>query len=148
MAIDFPSTPAVNQTYSSGGQTWKWSGVAWDLVVVPLTGPTGATGAQGTVGPTGPTGATGPIGLSGPFTTIKGQYASLAALQAARPTGAAGDAYVLTNGDLYVWVVSTSTWNNVGNTLGATGPTGPLGLPGPIGPQGTANFSVAWWLGG
>jgi len=148
MAIDFPNSPAINQTHTANGQTWKWSGVAWDLVVVPLVGPTGSAGVQGPTGPLGPTGPTGPIGLSGPFTTIQGQFSSLAALLAAHPTGEAGEAYVLTNGDLYVWVVSTNQWDNVGNTLGATGPTGPIGLPGPIGPQGTANFSVSWWLGG
>lgn len=144
MAIDFPNNPTLNQTFTSGSQTWKWTGSVWDLVVVPLVGPTGPTGPQGVVGPTGPT---GPIGLSGPFTTILGQYATLAALLAAHPTGEPGDAYLLANGDLIVWVEATQEWDNVGNTLGATGPQGPTGATGPIGPQGTANFSVSWWLG-
>lgn len=29
MALDFPSSPSVNQVYSSGGNSWIWSGVAW-----------------------------------------------------------------------------------------------------------------------
>jgi len=31
MAINFPSSPAVNQTYSNGSKTWYWTGTAWKL---------------------------------------------------------------------------------------------------------------------
>lgn len=31
MAIDFPSTPSVNQQYVYNGRTWKWNGNAWIL---------------------------------------------------------------------------------------------------------------------
>jgi hypothetical protein len=29
--ITFPSSPALNQTYSIGSKTWVWNGYAWDL---------------------------------------------------------------------------------------------------------------------
>jgi hypothetical protein len=29
MAIDFPSSPALNDKYSFGGRTWIWNGVGW-----------------------------------------------------------------------------------------------------------------------
>jgi hypothetical protein len=30
MALDFPSSPVLNQVYTSGGTSWKWNGYAWD----------------------------------------------------------------------------------------------------------------------
>lgn len=51
-AIDFPNSPSVNQTFTVGERTWKWTGSAWDVVVTTqITGPTGATGATGATGP-------------------------------------------------------------------------------------------------
>jgi hypothetical protein len=32
MAFDFPTAPALDQTYTSGGVTFKWNGYAWDAV--------------------------------------------------------------------------------------------------------------------
>lgn len=32
MPIDFPSTPSVNQTYTSSGTTWIWTGSVWNVV--------------------------------------------------------------------------------------------------------------------
>jgi len=42
MAITFPSTPRINQTFTSSSRTWKWNGFAWDAV---LDIPTGGGGA-------------------------------------------------------------------------------------------------------
>lgn len=33
MAMDFPNSPTVNQTFTVGDKTWKWSGTAWEIVV-------------------------------------------------------------------------------------------------------------------
>ena len=35
--MNFPTSPALNDTYSLGSKTWKWNGVAWDLVSTGLT---------------------------------------------------------------------------------------------------------------
>lgn len=108
------------------------------------TGPTGAqgitgpTGSQGVTGPTGAQGITGPTGQQGQGLNILGSYATLAALQAARPIGNAGEGY-LVSGVLYVWDPGTSQWISAGNIQGPTGPTGPVSTtPGPTGPTGAS----------
>ena len=60
MPIDFPNSPSVDSTFTSGNTTWRWSGTAWK--VVRNFAPTGATGQTG---PTGVTGATGTTGVTG-----------------------------------------------------------------------------------
>lgn len=32
MAINFPATPTLNETYTSGSSTWQWNGTVWNLV--------------------------------------------------------------------------------------------------------------------
>ena len=31
MALNFPTSPALNQTHTVGSKTWKWNGYAWDM---------------------------------------------------------------------------------------------------------------------
>ena len=38
MAINFPSSPANNQSYTFNGRTWTWNGIGWQA-----TGSTGLT---------------------------------------------------------------------------------------------------------
>ena len=114
-------------------------------------GPTGATGPQGPTGATGATGPQGPQGLqgiqgikgdTGTGIQILGSYASLSALQAAHPTGNAGDGYLISN-NLYVWDAVNSNWINVGTIQGPAGPTGSTGSTGPQGPQGIQGLTGA-----
>ena len=127
------------------------------------TGPTGATGVsgpQGSTGPTGSTGATGATGATGQQgqgITIAGSYANLAALQAARPIGTAGESYLI-SGTLYVWDTTTTSWLSVGNIQGptgatgaastVTGPTGPIGIPGGTSYSVTNSGTSAYVVGG
>lgn len=50
-AIDFPNSPQVNDTFTVGERTWKWTGLVWDVVVTTqITGPQGPQGIQGETG--------------------------------------------------------------------------------------------------
>lgn len=70
-------------------------------------------------------GPEGPVGPQGQGITILGSYNSEDELNAAHPTGNAGDAYLI-GGNLYVWSESTSTWENVGNIQGPKGDPGEI----------------------
>jgi hypothetical protein len=106
MAIDFPSYPSLNQTYTFGNYTWQWNGVAWDNIST-------------TYGPTGPT---GPAGAPGGFYYQTTPPAS--------PTS--GDRWVnsqngveytyANDGNSFQWIQLTSKLE------GPQGPTGPQGL--------------------
>jgi hypothetical protein len=131
----------VNTIYPEVGNTssrpaaategyWRYN---TDLKYIEFKTDTGWAAAAGPTGPQGSQGANG-TGLA-----VKGTYASLAALQAAQPTGVTGDGYVVL-GNLYVWESSTSSWSNIGPIVGPTGPTGPSG--GPTGPTGAPGLSI------
>ena len=79
MALDFPTSPALNEIYTSGGYAWQWNGSAWNVystvsgdVVTTLNGLTGgvslAAGSNVTLTPVGNTitiassGGGGPVG--------------------------------------------------------------------------------------
>ena len=80
MAINFPSNPALNDTYSEGQRTWKFNGTAWNLdtslLPVGPTGPTGPAGEAVGLTPTfesiSVTGPSGSIFISGADLTITG----------------------------------------------------------------------------
>lgn len=31
-ALNFPSSPTVDDLYTANGKTWKWNGVSWNIV--------------------------------------------------------------------------------------------------------------------
>lgn len=62
----------------------------------------------------------GEDGKDGTSVTILGSYDTLAQLQAAHPTGSAGDSYMVGD-DLYVWSVTASAWVDVGQIRGDDG---------------------------
>jgi hypothetical protein len=45
-AVDFPNSPAVNDTFAVGERTWKWTGTTWDAVVDPVGVASGGTQGQ------------------------------------------------------------------------------------------------------
>ena len=102
-------------------------------------GDTGPQGPKGDAGKTGPQGERGPAGQDGTSYTINGLYSTLSALQAAHPTGSAGDAWFVGTADsnvVYQWDVDKASWVNVGALKGPKGDTGPQGPKGEKGEKG------------
>ena len=94
MALDFPTSPTLNEIYTFGGRSWQWNGTAWDVyspaggltqyvsklnglcgsiniaagtsISVTPTGNTLTIAYTGTGGGGGVTGPTGPTGPQGP----------------------------------------------------------------------------------
>lgn len=123
--INFPDSPTIGQSFSSGTRTWNWDGDAWNLAITGVTGPTGSTGPQGY------TGEQGPPGPQGTSINVIGTVATTNDL----PLSASqNDAYIVAaDGDLYIWDTVTEEWDNVGQIVGPEGGVGPTG---PTGPQG------------
>ena len=135
MAIDFPNSPSLNQSFTAGGSTWIWDGIAWTLQRIT----TGAQGPQGEIGPQGPAGPTGPQGTS---INVKASVANVAALPSSG--NSANDARIVdADGDLWIW--GGSSWTSVGQIVGPTGPQGPQG---PQGIQGATGATGATGLSG
>ena len=66
MALDFPNSPSLGGSYTSGGQTWTWDGTVWNLATTSISNVAGGlagqvpyqTGSSSTsFVPTGPTGS-------------------------------------------------------------------------------------------
>ena len=85
--------------------------------------------------------AQGPAGADGASYTVLGLYATLAALEAAHPTGSKGDAWFVGTAEsntVYQWDVDQGKWVNAG---ALKGPAGQDGITPNIGANGP------WWIG-
>jgi len=112
------STTAPSSGWSTTAPTWREGYYIWQR--------TATTNASGTTYST-PTCISGREGHDGTSVSILGSYDTLAQLEAAHPTGNAGDAYMVA-GDLYVW--NGSEWEDVGKIQGPQGEPGTPGAPG------------------
>lgn len=101
-------TTAVDGTESVSGPT----------CIQPAKGEQGPKGDDGQDGKDGAQGPAGAPGKDGTSVSILGSYDTLAQLQAAHPSGAVGDGYLVA-GDLCVW--NGSAWVNVGKIQGPEG---------------------------
>lgn len=95
-ALNFPSTPAINDTFSASGVIYTWDGQRWLASV--SSGATGATGPGGQLGATGSTGVVG-----GPTYVVTNSGASSYTIN-----GSANPALNLLRGFTYYFSVSAS----------------------------------------
>lgn len=81
----------------------------------------------------GPKGDPGEKGDDGNSFTVLGLYATLAALEAAHPTGNSGDAYAVgtdSSNTIYNWDTDQNAWVNIGSIKGPAGADGQDGADG------------------
>jgi hypothetical protein len=123
-ALNFPVSPAINDTYVVGDVTYTWDGEKWgaDFSAGP-TGPIGPTGPSGYIGSDGATGPTGPAGPTVyPSAGIAVSTGTAWGTSKTSPTGdivGTSDSQTLTNKQFQAYtetcttvgVVSTSTYN-------------------------------------
>jgi len=140
MPIDFPNSPSVDSTFTSGNTTWRWSGTAWK--VVRNIAPTGATGQTG---PTGVTGSTGPTGITGINWRASFDFIEYNVRDVVQYNGSTYFCNTfIASGDAISHIPSVSARWDLLSAKGSTGPTGPTGVTGNTGVTGDdGQFSVA-----
>jgi hypothetical protein len=144
MAINFPSSPSLNDLYTLGTRQWKWNGNGWALqpLTAGFTGSIGYTGSKGDIGYTGSKGDTG-LGFN-----IAKTYTSVANLTAdTSPSDiATGEFAIIENGSLtdsdnsrlYLWNGSAYSFvSDLSGTIGFTGSKGDTGYTGSLGFTGS-----------
>jgi len=65
MSVNFPNSPSIGQTFTTGGSTFQWNGTVWENII-----PLGNTGYTGSIGYTGSQGDIGYSGSSGSWQGI------------------------------------------------------------------------------
>lgn len=108
MALDFPSSPAVDQTYTYGSYTWRWDGTSW-VGAVPIVN---ATINNSPIGATTPS--------TGAFTTLTANGVTTITNNTASTTSANG-ALVVTGGVGIGGALNTGGAINSGGDLAVTG---------------------------
>jgi hypothetical protein len=118
-AIDFPTSPSVDETHTVGNRVWKWNGTTWDALRTTIPYATGATGATGD----------------------DGQFSVAATTAPTSPEE--GDAWFdSASGDVFIYY--DGYWVEASNANdGPTGPTGLTGVTGAVGATGATGLTGA-----
>lgn len=140
MAIDFPASPTVGQTYVYAGVTYTYTSRGVWSANSGAPGPTGPTGTQGTAGTSGGAGATGPAGAAGVATAaaplvLTGTALSLTLDSTMRVNGSAlgiANNVVLPGAPSAATLALTSTVASTSPTTGALTVGGGFGAGGDV----------------
>ncbi len=164
-AIDFPNSPAVNDTFTAGNSSYRWTGLAWVSNNLSETTWADISGKPTTFPPSAHTHLLADItdyvepdslptqtGNSGKFLTTNGTEPSWATVtippgttvsDTAPSSPTAGQLWWKSDaGVLYIFY--DNFW--VEAVVGAVGPTGPAGATGPAGPAGTNGVDAVFQL--
>jgi hypothetical protein len=139
-ALDFPTAPAVNDIYTSGGRSWQWDGVSWNSVT-----PTSLTNVSGTLAvANGGTGAVDAINARSNLglvigTNVQAYDAGLASI--AGLTTSADQGIYTTALDTYATFSLTAAGRNLLDDADASAQRTTLGL-GTIATQGASSVSI------
>lgn len=101
-ALDFPTSPTLNQTYTANGLTWKWDGTSWVTQNAGLTGTVQVS--EGGTGATDSAGARANLGLD-IGVDVQAWSADLDAIDAL-----AGTSGFLKKTALDTWTLDTNTY--------------------------------------
>jgi hypothetical protein len=133
MAINFPSSPSLNDVHSSGGYSWIWDGSSWNSLGVTDVGNPGsirdefiADGSNTTYTLT---------------TTAVNEGATLVFIDSVLQSNAAYTVNANSNQIVFSGIPPTNS-KIIAYTIAAAGPQGPSGVRGPTGPAagtGTGN---------
>jgi len=131
-AIDFPNSPTLNEEFTVGSRTWKWTGSVWQTVTTQVVGETGPEGPEGPQGPEGPEGPQGPAGAD---STVPGPEGPQGPQGPEGPEGPQGPAGA-DGADGATGPEGPQGPAGADGADGATGPEGPQGPPGADGADG------------
>ena len=133
-AINFPDSPTINDEFSVGSRTWKWTGTTWQTVTTQVVGETGPAGPEGPQGPAGPEGPQGPAGADSTVPGPEGPQGPAGADGLDGATGPEGPQG------------PQGIQGEVG-PAGPEGPQGPQGIQGETGPIGPTGATGIEWQG-
>jgi len=116
MPINFPSNPALNQQFTSGGTTWIWDGTSWNLYlgsnIVTTASLSSTLSSYATI--TTPT-ITSPTIIGTPVIT---GYQKEIVYSATPPTSPYDKQIYANSSDnsIYIYDAGSSTWTSIGGS--------------------------------
>jgi hypothetical protein len=137
----------TDRYFYANGTPYINTGYTGSIGFTGSQGATGVDGYAGSVGATGPIGYTGSQGATGPQgvnITFKGSVPTVGDLPSS--DNSVNDSHIVdADGNLYVW--NGSTWSDVGQIVGPTGPIGWTGSFGATGATGIIGYTGSEGVG-
>jgi hypothetical protein len=125
MALDFPDNPSMNQTFTTAGSTWVWSGNAWNgaadtgtTITLPVSIPQGGTNATAL-----PVRDLLGVGIIRSMLGSNGSNVDTTSRIGSTAAGAAINGTLTVSGATTIQSLTVTTTSALGNATAATPPT-------------------------